>query len=157
MHTKIYISFFFIVFLLFNSIPALAEQDSKSDTTSLSQKENRVCSLIRERVREESNIKKIVKTSIQMGYNSCFVIKCAFENGGVLEQIITGALEGGATSDVIAKCALDAGADDIELSNIFARTDLPNLCYLSPRDELIPMPTGYPGGKDDRRISPSSF
>ena len=119
--------------------------------------ENRACNVIQTNIKDGNDIRHLVRTSIQMGFEACFIIGCAVEANGDLEQIVGGAIEGGAATDVIARCAMNEGVDHDMLANIIISAEPFSLCYLPPRDEMIPMGTTFPGGRDDRRISPSSF
>ena len=83
----------------------------------------------------------ITRTFIQTGHDACTVIRCAIEGEGNLEQIIVGALDVLTPPDVVAGCAIDAKASPEEISSIFDRGIVPELCYIPP------MTTG-----DDLRI-----
>jgi len=72
------------------------------------QKEELLCARIREKAGAGQDIRKLVKTGIQMGYGACGVIKCAISGGGNLRLAVTAAVEAGATKDVVSRCALDA-------------------------------------------------
>lgn len=97
-------------------------------------KEKDACSVIHEKVRQGINIKKYVKTSIQMGYTPCSIIKCSIEAGGDTEQTVTGAIEAGVTTDVVTRCALTAGVDGKSIASILTRVSLPGACYILPEN-----------------------
>jgi len=120
----------------------------------LVQKEEALCLQIQDKIKINQEIGKVVKTSIQMGYGACGVIKCAIKGGGDLKQIIEGAVEAGTTKDVVSKCALDAGADAKDVA--FILSDISVLCYTLPEEpEIIVNPIhDVPNGPF---LSPSGF
>ncbi|UCG77248.1 MAG: hypothetical protein JSV21_06535 [Nitrospirota bacterium] len=113
------------------------------------------CSLIKEKIDAGIDITATIKTSIQMGFDTCSMIKCSIKNNGDLKQVIDGAVQAGMPTEVIARCAIDAGADPQTLAGILADTEKFSLCYLPPRDEVIPVGVSFPGGRDNRSLSPS--
>ena len=82
------------------------------------QKEELLCRQIQDKIKNNQEIRKTVKTSIQMGYEACGVIKCAIKGNGDLKQIIEGALEAGTTKDVVSRCALDACTEAKDIAAI---------------------------------------
>ena len=57
-----------------------------------------------------------------MGYNACFVAKCALEGGGNPEQIINGAIEAGVKSNVIAECAIIVRGKNDKIAKLYSKT-----------------------------------
>lgn len=145
-----FISVIVIMTIIF-AVPALAQDPN------ISERERMACNVIRDNISAGNDIMDLVKTGIQMGFDTCFVIQCAVDAGGDLDQVVTGALETGSSSDVVARCAVAAGANVEKLAVIIAAAEPFSLCYLPPGDEVIPVGTSFPGGRDDRRLSPSSF
>ncbi|MEW6110171.1 MAG: hypothetical protein AB1632_13555 [Nitrospirota bacterium] len=140
------------IFLLSALTLSSAEKNRGDAQSILSQKIKDACAVIDENIKKGGNIKKFVKTSIQMGYGACPIIKCSIKGGGDLEQIITGAIEAGATTDVVSRCAIDAGAEAKEVAYILGTVSSPGLCYILPEDQPLPQPPPPPPP-----ISPSKF
>ncbi len=152
-------------FLLVMFGSALPVEDKDPRNIDLHEGE-KVCSVIKASVQKGDEIKKIVKTGIEMGYNACYVVKCAISGGGDLNQIIAGAVEAGATPDVVSRCAIDAGAEATEVVRCLVLAGTTSLCYFQPvsglgysppADELVPMDSAPRGNTAGRSISPSSF
>lgn len=122
----------FMLALSFNTY--VSGKTSKEIQPNTQEKEKDACSVIHEKVRQGNNIKKYVKTSIQMGYTPCRIIKCSIEAGGDVEQTVTGAIEAGVTTDVVARCALTAGADSKSIASILSKVSLPGACYILPEN-----------------------
>lgn len=153
------------VFLLVMFGSALPVEDKNPRNVDLHEGE-KVCSVIKASVQKGDEIKKIVKTGIEMGYNACYVVKCAISGGGDLNQIIAGAVEAGATPDVVSRCAIDAGAEATEVVRSLVRAGTTSLCYFQPvsglgysppPDELVPMDPAPKGNTAGSFLSPSSF
>jgi hypothetical protein len=153
------------VFLLVMSGSSLPV-DNKNTQTNDVLEGKRVCSVLKESVDKGEDIKKVVKTGIEMGYNACYVVKCAISGGGDLKQIIAGAVEAGATPDVVARCAVDAGAEATDVVRCLVQAGTTSICYFqpvaglgysSPVDELVPMDPAPRSTAAGRFISPSSF
>lgn len=138
--------------VLFPATAGFAENSPGDASLAMhSQKIKAVCAAIGEQVKKSANIKKLVKTSIQMGYAACPIIKCSVEGNGNLEQIITGALEAGVSSDVCSRCALIAGATAGDIGTILTGAAAPGICFILPeRLERLVMP-------DVPVISPAGF
>ncbi len=107
------------------------------------------------RIKNNLEIRKVVRTSIQMGYDACGVIKCSIKGGGDLKEVIGGAVEAGTTKDVVSRCSTDAGADAREVAAILNSLSEPGLCYVLPEDPAIIAP--HPGGTAGGFLSPSHF
>ena len=100
-----------LALLLFLLLPYTANSEvpkAKAPDSSRVQKEELLCRQIQDKIKKNQEIQKTVRTSIQMGYDACGVIKCAIKGNGDLKQIIEGAVEAGTTKDVVSRCALDA-------------------------------------------------
>jgi len=142
----------FLLFFLFSPCTTNAGAlPAKAGESVRSEKEELLCRNIKEKISNREDIRKIVKTSIQMGYNACSVIKCSIQGGGDLRQIITGAVDAGATKDIISKCALDAGAEAKEVAVILSSLSSAGLCYMLPEGPEIIVPPA------PVFISPSKF
>jgi len=94
----------------------------------------------------------VVRTAIELGFNSCQVLRCALEgnkesNPTVLcEKVIRGAAEAGTQADVITRCSgevCDPAAVAAILANAFLE---PNYCYFTfqPPPALEPLPPQLP-------------
>ena len=119
--------------------------------------EEKACSVIKEKIQKHEDIRKYVKTSIQMGFSACNIIKCSIEGGGDLTQIITGAVEAGTTPDVVSRCAMDAGAKAEKVAEILNTLSSAGICYLLPE---IPDEYDHPGTPviiKPPPVSPSGF
>ncbi|MGC2064331.1 MAG: hypothetical protein WA610_15275 [Thermodesulfovibrionales bacterium] len=152
MNNSLIVSLALLACLLFPGAAVFAEKSSEDASLALrSQKIKAVCAAIGENVRKSANIKKLVRTSIQMGYAACPIIKCSIEGHGNLEQILTGAIEAGVSSDVVSKCALIAGAKAGDIGAILTGAAAPGICFIVPESpEMIAMP-------DVPVISPAKF
>ena len=154
-YKKTFICFLVQVLLLF--LFDLSSADYKTVFKSpTNDAEEKACSVIKDKIQKAEDIRKYVKTSIQMGFNACNIIKCSIEKGGDLTQIITGAVEAGITSDVVSKCAIDAGAKAEMVAGILNKLSAAGICYLLPE---IPETYGLPGTPVIIKppISPSGF
>ena len=109
-----------------------------------------ICPVVKSCIKEGLGTQEIVKTSLLMGHKPCYVIKCAADGGGTLEQIIYGAIEAAVTADIISRCCLDAGfgADDI--------AKILQLEGLSGEPSQVETDSTLPGG-GRVLLSPSSF
>ena len=113
------------------------------------------CQQIQDKIRNEQNVRNLVKTDIQIGHDACEEIKCSIKGSGDLQQVLCGASEAGTTKDVVSRCAIDAGADPKEVAAILNNISETGLCNEMPeKPEVIdPPPSGGSGGF----ISPSRF
>jgi hypothetical protein len=93
--------------------------------------EQRVCGLVQRDLDRGADIRTVVITGIQMGYNACLVVKCALSSGGDPREVIRGAIYAGAPSDVVARCAIDAGAAVSEVVTCLRGAGT-NTCYVQP-------------------------
>ena len=48
-------------------------------------KDELLCGQIQDKIKNKLEIRKVVRTSIQMGYDACGVIKCSIKGGGDLK------------------------------------------------------------------------
>ena len=121
-----------------------------SDTITKRYAESRdICPVIKSCIKEGMNTQEIVKTSILMGHSPCYVIKCAADGGGILEQIIYGAIEAATTADVVARCCVDAGFTAQDVSKVLVQQNYPPL----QSGDVLPG-----GGRNDGvLLSPSRF
>jgi hypothetical protein len=154
MKNSLILSLALLACLHFPATTVFAENSAGDAATALairSQKIKAVCAAIGENVKKSANIKILVRTSIQMGYAACPIIKCSIEGKGNLEQIITGAIEAGVSPDVVSKCALVAGAKAGDIGAILTGVAAPGICFIIPeRAERLVMP-------DVPVISPAGF
>ena len=148
-----------LVLLLFLVVPytAIAGVPAAKDLDSVRlKKEELLCRQIQDKIKKNQELRKTVKTSIQLGYDACAVIKCAIKGGGDLKQIIPGATDAGSTKDVVSKCSLDAGAAAKDVAAILSSLSEPGICYILPEEpEII---TGPPSGTSGGfLLSPGGF
>ena len=146
MKRSLFIILLFQFLLLFILNQSFGGNNSEIDISSNPHTAEEACNIIKEAVGKGTDIKDMVKTSIQLGYNACNIIKCSIKNGGDLEQIITGAFEAGVTADVISKCSVDAGAEPKEVASIISSVSLSDLCYIIPEEPepmVLPEPPPF--------------
>ncbi len=55
-------------------------------------------------IKQGTDVRELVKTCVQMGYEVCNVVNISLKAGADRQQIIFGALDGGATSDNLSRC-----------------------------------------------------
>jgi hypothetical protein len=148
------VSLFFGMLLVVPTVNAAPSPVKSADSIRLT-KEELLCRQIQDKIKNQQEIQKFIKTSIQMGYDACATIKCAIKGGGELKQVITGAIDAGATKDVVSRCSIDAGADAKDVAAILSSVSEPGLCYVLPEEpEIIDPP---PGGSTGGFLSPSGF
>lgn len=93
-----------------------------------------ICSVIGDRLRQGADVRRTVKTAIQIGYRACRVIACSIEAGAELEMVIAGAVDAGVAHDVVSRCALDAGADAGKIAAVLNRVSYSEVCYILPQN-----------------------
>lgn len=147
------------VFFVFLILPYVADAGNtrKNDLNSLrTKKDELVCLQIQEKIKKNKESRKVVTTSIQLGYEACGVIKCAIRGGGDLKQVITGAIDAGSTKDVVSRCALDSGAEAKEVAGILSGIADSGVCYFLPEEPEIIVPP-HAGTREGFLLSPSGF
>lgn len=131
----------FLVQAFFFALVGFSSADNKPVNKSpANDAEEKACSVIKDKIQKNQDIRKYVKTSIQMGFKACNIIKCSIEGGGDLTQIIAGAVEAGITPDVVSRCAMDAGAKAEKVAEILDKLSSAGICYVLPEipDEYEP-------------------
>ena len=124
-------------------------------------KGKKTCPAVKEIISRENihgfDDRTITRTFIVTGHDACTVIKCAIEGNGNLEKIIVGALDALTPPAVAAGCAIDANAAPEEISSIFDRGIVPELCYIPPltADLRIPVIDRIIIKRPNEYISPS--
>lgn len=110
----------------------------------------------------------VVRTAIELGYNSCQVIRCALKDeaspgGDVLcEKVIRGAAAAGAQADVISRCSEEA-CEPAVVASILADAFLElNYCYFAfqaspPADPLPQAAPVIDRGLPAYQASPFTF
>ena len=122
-----------------------------SDTMAKKYAESKdICPVVKSCIKEGMNTQEIVKTGILMGHRPCYVIKCAADGGGTLDQIIYGALEAATTADVVSRCCMEAGFRAQDIAKILQQADDP-----APVQSGTILPGG--GRNDGVLLSPSKF
>jgi hypothetical protein len=112
----------------------------KEIITQRYEQEKDICKIVKDTIKEELEVKAIVRTCILLGHDPCLVVRCAIEANGGLEDIILGALQAGASEEVCSRCAIDSGADPLAVAEIIERgfeTEAP--------DPVAPLYTPFPG------------
>ncbi len=131
-----------VLFILFGSLSALADDTIKSNVQKKYKETKDICNTVKSLLSEGMNTKEVTKACIELGHDACLVVRCAIEANGTLEQIITGALEAGVTSDVCSRCAIEAGVDPEALAKAFET----GLGYTPPLGAgLSPIEISLPG------------
>jgi hypothetical protein len=108
----------------------------------------------------------VVRTAVELGYNSCQVIRCALEGKTesddvtLCEKVTRGAVAAGVQSDVISRCASEY-CDPAAVAAVLAATE-PNYCYFFPQPLVAPAPLPPPEPVFDRshpkpQASPFTF
>ncbi|MBI5100264.1 MAG: hypothetical protein HZB33_00280 [Nitrospirae bacterium] len=89
-------------------VDAFAADQVRTLNQKLAMKKD-ICTAVRECIQEDRGIytKETVKISLNMGYALCYVVKCALDAGGTLNQTILGAQEAGFTEDAVESCAVN--------------------------------------------------
>ena len=116
------------------------------------------CTGVRRTIASGSDVTLVVRTAVELGYNSCQVIRCALEGKTetatktLCEKVIRGAVSAGVEPDVISRCSSDV-CNPSEVAAILAATLLePNYCYLFARPLAAPEPLPPPGPVFDRSV-----
>jgi hypothetical protein len=120
------------------------------------------CTGVRRTIASGSDVTLVVRTAVELGYNSCQVIRCALESTStpeiekkmLCEKVIRGAVEAGVQPDVITRCCADA-CDPAAIAAILSATMLePNYCYFAPRPLVAPAPLPPPEPVFQRSYTP---
>jgi hypothetical protein len=121
------------------------------------------CAGVQRSISSGTDASLVVRTAVELGYNSCQVIRCALEGEArpdkptLCKKVIRGAVAAGVQADVISRCASES-CDPDAIAAILADTLLePNYCYFSPRLPAAPEPLQHQQGGYDRQISPYTF
>jgi hypothetical protein len=102
----------------------------------------------------------VVRTAVELGYNSCQVIRCALEGSSspdtdketLCEKVIRGAVAAGVSPDVISRCSSDV-CDPAAVAGILAATLLePHYCYFFPQSLVAPASLPPPEPVFDRSL-----
>ena len=95
------------------------------------------CSGVQRVLAAGSDVRVVVRTAVELGYNSCQMIRCALEakvapeGKPVCEQVLRGAAEAGVPADVISRCSSEA-CDPAVVAAVLGEVTLdPYYCYFS--------------------------
>lgn len=143
------------------SVPAETAADLVRETLRRqSAAERSICTGVRGTISAGTDAALVVRTAIELGFNSCQVIRCALEGPAandrraLCEKVIRGAVAAGVKADVIARCSA-AACGAAAVAAILASTLLePNYCYFSPQPLLAPDPLPPPEAVIERRYPP---
>jgi len=155
----------------------LAAQDVQAETGAhlvretqrqQSAAERASCAGVQQSISTGTDATLVVRTAVELGYNTCQVIRCALEGKALpdkrtlCEKVIRGAVAAGVLADVISRCASDA-CDPADIASVLADTLLePNYCYFFPKLPAAPAPPAPQQAFIDRhyqqpQASPSTF
>lgn len=108
--------------------------------------ERTACVGIRRTLGAGSDPVLVVRSAVELGYNSCQVIRCALEGaadgdtGGLCRKVVQGAVAAGVPSDVIARCSAGV-CDPAGVAAILAGSLLElNYCYIGFQPSGAPDP-----------------
>lgn len=108
--------------------------------------ERSACVGIRRTLTAGSDPVLVVRTAVELGYNSCQVIRCTLEGaadrdtGELCRNVVQGAVAAGVPSDVIARCSADV-CDPAGVAAILAGSLLElNYCYIGFQPSGAPDP-----------------
>jgi hypothetical protein len=105
------------------------------------------CDEIRGQMDKGLETRTIVRSYIEVGHNSCVVIKCSVSSGADIAQVMQGAVDAGTQNNIITGCALQGGASPETVAEILAKTTFsPSVCYFPPDAYPYTLPvemTGY--------------
>lgn len=110
------------------------------------------CDGVQRTIRDGADATLVVRTAVELGFNSCQVIRCALENKVSAEmeihcdKVIRGAILAGVQPDVISRCSAefcDPAAVAALLGNAFLDT---NYCYFVNQQPVAPdiLPPQFP-------------
>lgn len=115
------------------STAALGGQDALREVLrQQSAAQHEGCLAIKRTLATERNAALVVRSAVEIGFNSCLAIRCAIEGGGDLAQVIQGAGEAGVQADVVARCAVEAGADRAAVARVLSDLAFDaSFCYVT--------------------------
>jgi len=125
------------------------------------------CAGVHRALASGTDARLVVRTAVEIGYNSCQVIRCALEvkiDAGkttLCEKVIRGAVEAAVPADVISRCSTEA-CDPAAIAAILGETSPdPYYCYFSDRPltapELLPPPPIIERSMPPAQASPFTF
>jgi hypothetical protein len=132
-------------------LPAANETDLIRDVLRQQSDAGHVgCTGVQRALAAGTDARLVVRTAVELGYNSCQMIRCALEAKAdgktttLCEKVIRGAAEAGVEADVISRCSSEA-CDPAAVAAILGNTSLdPYYCYFAdrprPAPELPPPP-----------------
>jgi hypothetical protein len=108
--------------------------------------ERSACTGIRRTLTAGNNPAVVVRTAVELGYNSCQVLQCALgaksgeDKAELCRQVIRGAVAAGVPADVISRCSADA-CDPADVAVLLAGSlGETNYCYIGTRPLSAPDP-----------------
>lgn len=81
----------------------------------------------------------VVRTAVELGYNSCQVIRCALEGKtqadkeALCEKVIRGAVAAAVPAEVISRCSSDVCDPSAVAAILAATSSEPSYCYFFPK------------------------
>jgi hypothetical protein len=125
------------------------------------------CTGVQRALAAGTDARLVVRTAVEIGYNSCQMIRCALEakvdreNMNLCEKVIRGAVEAAVPVDVISRCSSEV-CDPAAVAAILGETSLdPYYCYFSDRPltapELLPPPPIIDRSAPPAQASPFAF
>lgn len=127
--------------------------EAKTLSPIISQKEGPLCREIQDKMKNNQDIRKIVRTGIQMGHDVCGIVRCAVKGGAEAGQVIAGAIDAGVTKDAASRCISEACAKDVAV--ILANME--GLGYSQPEEPDVIVNPLTDITKGGTFISPSGF
>jgi len=119
------------------------------------------CTGVQRALATGTDARVVVRTAVELGYNSCQMIRCALEakvdeeKNALCEKVIRGAVEAAVQVDVISRCASEV-CDPRAIAAILGDTSLePYYCYFSDRPIVAPEPILPPPPIIDRSAQPA--
>ena len=104
------------------------------------------CTGVQRALAAGTDARLVVRTAVELGYNSCQMIRCSLEANvdldktDLCEKVIRGAVEAAVQADVISRCSSEA-CDPRAIAVILGETSRdPYYCYFSDRPLVAPEP-----------------
>lgn len=152
------------LFVCVQSVPAQTDANQLRETLRQQSAAARAsCSGVQRSLTAGSDPLLVVRTAVELGFDSCQVIRCSLEPTAappsadaqtLCEQVIRGAVAAGVPPDVISRCSADF-CEPAAVAAILSATLLePNYCYFAPRALVAPAPLPPPEPVFDRTLSP---
>ncbi len=109
--------------------------------------EEKMCSSIKDLIIDGHDTVLVVQAAIDLGWNPCMAVKCAYRESLDMERVIHGAFLANTSPDVVTGCLMEAGVDGNDINGVYAKRDAMGEDY-SPYGVVEAPATviGLPGG-----------